>query len=429
NAGAIMCCALVQQGKSSADSFDFLTRQWQRLAGGEKAGFNNAVYLSERKTADRNFALGYLMRENRVFPPDTDLVATLEFYFQCCSIEVNARQMSVIAATLANGGVCPLTGERVFNASTVQSCLSLMATCGLYDFSGEFAFTIGLPAKSGVSGAIMVVVPNVCGFCMWSPRLDEIGNSVRGVALCQRLVERFRFHNFDTLGGGAKQDPRVHATRRRAQQANEVIWAASKGDIGGLQRYLVDHAAGRVSDYDLRTPLHLAAAEGQLATVEFLLARGWEVNCADRWGATPADDAQEAGHAEVLALLARHGGRPGRPALRPDPAFKGSQPLSTLDSELVGMAIWAAAEGDVGTLKEMSARGFDLSRPDYDGRTPLHLAVAEARLAAASYLLAQGVPPSPRDRWGSTPLDEARRLGDERLAALFEAPERAAGGE
>jgi glutaminase len=115
--------------------------RWQAACGGEKPRFSNSVYLSERQTADRNFALGYFMREKGAFPDDVDLHDVLDFYFQCCSIELDTEMMSVVAATLANGGVCPVSGERVFRADTVQQCLSLMSSCGMYDFSGEFAFT------------------------------------------------------------------------------------------------------------------------------------------------------------------------------------------------------------------------------------------------------------------------------------------------
>lgn len=215
NAGAIVCCSLIQREREFADRFDHVTNTWKELSGGEKTGFSNAEYLSERATADRNFALGYFMRENGAFPPNTDIVQTLEFYFQCCSIEANAEKLSVVAATLANAGVCPTTGRRVFSPETVQRCLSLMYSCGMYDFSGEFALTIGLPAKSGVFGALMVVVPNVGGFCIWSPRIDKHGNSVRGLTFCRRLVERFNFHNYDNLTGLTdKKDP-----RRRQLQA------------------------------------------------------------------------------------------------------------------------------------------------------------------------------------------------------------------
>src|SRR6516164_10770463 len=139
NAGAIMTCSLIRPEADIADRFDLVAATWQRLAGGARPGFNNAVYLSERGTADRNFALGYSMRENGAFRPGTDLVTTLEFYFQSCSIEVDAEMLATAAASLANAGMCPLTEDRVFSAGTVQSCLSLMSSCGMYDFSGEFA--------------------------------------------------------------------------------------------------------------------------------------------------------------------------------------------------------------------------------------------------------------------------------------------------
>ena len=163
NAGAIMTTSLIRPDLDIADRFDHVAATWARLTGGGRIGFNNAVYLSERQTADRNFALGYSMRESGAFRPGTDLQQTLEFYFQGCSIEVDAQLLAVAAASLANAGLCPLTEDPVFSAGTVQSCLSLMSSCGMYDFSGEFAFTIGLPAKSGVSGALMLVIPGLMG--------------------------------------------------------------------------------------------------------------------------------------------------------------------------------------------------------------------------------------------------------------------------
>lgn len=220
NAGAIATCSLIRRGAAIADRFDHVMEQWRRLAGGQKAGFSNAVYLSEKDKGDRNYALGYFMKEKRVFPDDTDLMDTLEFYFQCCSIEATCQRMAIIAATLANGGICPTTGERVLGFDTVRDCLSLMYSCGMYDFSGEFAFTIGLPAKSGVSGALMVVVPNVLGLCTYSPRLDPLGNSVRGIAFCKELVHRYNFHTYDDLVNSldTKRDPR----RRQPRPSGET---------------------------------------------------------------------------------------------------------------------------------------------------------------------------------------------------------------
>lgn len=309
NAGAIMCCSLIHPEQEFADRFDHVMNTWQTLAGGEKAGFSNAVYLSERATADRNFALGYFMRENGAFPASTDLIQTLEFYFQCCSIEMNAEQMAVAAATLANAGVCPTTGKRVFSPKTVQNCLSLMYSCGMYDFSGEFAFSIGLPAKSGVSGALMVVVPNVAGFCIWSPRIDKHGNSVRGLEFSKRLIERFNFHNYDNLTGLTdKKDP-----RRRSQQAEidgltAITYAASKGDLTSVQQLVAMGVDLNGGDYDGRTPLHLAASEGHEKVVRYFIHRGADVNPRDRWGGTPMADAVRHAHEKVINLLRQAGG-------------------------------------------------------------------------------------------------------------------------
>jgi glutaminase len=313
NAGAIATCSLIRGKDSVADRFDHVMDQWAKLAGNQKAGFSNAVYLSERQTADRNFALGYFMKEKGVFPAGTDLVSTLEFYFQCCSIESTCERMSIVAATLANGGVCPTTGIRVLKPSTVRACLSLMYSCGMYDFSGEFAFSIGLPAKSGVSGALMVVVPNVMGFCLWSPPLDTLGNSVRGIDFCKALVSRFNFHNYDDLVGSLKhkKDPRRRREDLRVDAVTSLCWAASQGDLRGIQSLLARGIDLNLADYDGRTGLHLAASEGHVAVVEALVARGVAINPQDRWGNTPLDDAFRGGHGGVITVLEGAGARPG----------------------------------------------------------------------------------------------------------------------
>ncbi len=305
NAGAIMASSLIQPRSDIADRFEYVMEMWQRLAGGRKPGFSNPTYLSERATADRNFALGYFMRENGAFPPGVDLVETLEFYFQCCSLELTAEGMAVVASTLANGGVCPVTGERVFSPDTVQKCLTMMYSCGMYDFSGEWAFRIGLPAKSGVSGVIMVVVPNVMGLCTWSPRLDSHGNSVRGIEFCRNLIRSFNFHNYDNLVGGlnGKKDPRLEPGRVQRNLLIDLCWAAAEGDLQGIRRLLVQGVDLNASDYDGRTAIHLAASEGQAEVVSYFIRQGVDLSPLDRWGNRPLDDARRGGHAQVAALL------------------------------------------------------------------------------------------------------------------------------
>jgi glutaminase len=313
NAGAIMTTSLIRPEEDIADRFDHVAATWRRLTGGGRIGFNNAVYLSERQTADRNFALGYSMRESGAFRPGTDLTQTLEFYFQGCSIEVDAQMLAVAAASLANAGVCPLTEDPVFSAATVQSCLSLMSSCGMYDFSGEFAFTIGLPAKSGVSGALMLVIPGLMGIAIWSPRLDEHGNSVRGIEFCRKLAAEYNVHVFDSLvtgrGRTAKRDPRRKKNQTQIEGVVALTWAASQGDLTEVRALLASGVDPGTADYDGRTALHLAAAEGQLDVVQYLLAAGAGPQPVDRWGGTPLSDAEGNGHAQVADVL-RHAAQP-----------------------------------------------------------------------------------------------------------------------
>lgn len=307
NSGAIMSCALIRPDLPMSDRFDHVMSMWARLSGGQRPGFSNPTYLSERGTADRNFALSYFMRENGAFPPNTDVLEVLEFYLQCCSLELNADSLSVVAATLANGGLNPLSGKRVLTSSTVQRCLSLMYSCGMYDFSGEWGFTIGLPAKSGVSGAILVVIPNVLGLCIWSPRLDEHGNSVRGIEFCRELVSTYNFHNYDNIVGGVqgKKDPRHPAAEQTRNVLVDLCWAASEGDLAGIQRLVASGVNLDAADYDGRTALHLAASEGRREVVAYFVSQGVELAPCDRWGNTPLDDAKRGQHSDVVAALER----------------------------------------------------------------------------------------------------------------------------
>ena len=107
------------------------------------------------------------------------------FSLQLCSVELDCRRGAVMAATLANSGYCPITGEKVLGPGAARDTLALMQSCGMYDSAGEFTFAVGLPAKSGVSGVIMLVVPNVMGMCLYSPPVNRSGNSIRGLHFCK----------------------------------------------------------------------------------------------------------------------------------------------------------------------------------------------------------------------------------------------------
>ncbi|XP_028250321.1 glutaminase kidney isoform, mitochondrial isoform X2 [Parambassis ranga] len=308
NAGAIVCTSLIKQSASTAEKFDYIMNFLKKMAGNEYVGFSNATFQSERESGDRNFAIGYYLKEKKCFPEGTDMTSVLDLYFQLCSIEVTCESASVMAATLANGGICPITGERVLSPEAVRNTLSLMHSCGMYDFSGQFAFHVGLPAKSGVSGGILLVVPNVMGIMCWSPPLDKLGNSVRGIQFCTDLVELFNFHNYDNLRHFTKKhDPRREGGDQRVKSVINLLFAAYTGDVSALRRFALSSMDMEQRDYDCRTALHVAAAEGHISVVRFLL-EACKVNPGpvDRWGNTPIDEAVHFGHHDIVTILQQH---------------------------------------------------------------------------------------------------------------------------
>ncbi|XP_069826560.1 glutaminase liver isoform, mitochondrial isoform X3 [Dendropsophus ebraccatus] len=308
NAGAIVSCSLIKQGANKAEKFDYIMQFLKRMAGNEFIGFSNATFQSEKETGDRNYAIGYYLKEKKCFPEGADMVSALDLYFQLCSIEVNCQSGSVIAATLANGGICPITGERVLSAESVRNTLSLMHSCGMYDFSGQFAFHVGLPAKSGVSGAILLVVPNIMGVFCWSPSLDRIGNSVRGIHFCHELVNLFNFHHFDNLRHCAKKvDPRKETRESQHKTVVNLLFAAYSGDVSALRRFALSAMDMEQKDYDSRTALHVGAAEGHMDVVKFL-TEGCKVNpfVEDRWGSIPLQDAIRFERHDVVKLLTEY---------------------------------------------------------------------------------------------------------------------------
>jgi glutaminase len=194
NAGAIATADLIK-GKDYPERVSRLIAMFSRYCGRE-VHIDNTVFMSERVTGHRNRAIGHLMLNFGMVGERIE--ESLELYFQQCSVLVSARDLAVIAATLANGGLNPMTRERAIEQRYVKYLLGIMYSCGMYDYAGEWVYRVGIPAKSGVGGGIMAVVPGQLGIGIYSPPLDEKGNSVRGIKVCQELSERFGLHCFES---------------------------------------------------------------------------------------------------------------------------------------------------------------------------------------------------------------------------------------
>lgn len=182
NAGAIATTALIA-GADEGERFQRLYRFIESLAGPGRISFNEKVYASEKATGDRNRAIAYFLRDVHAVAGDVDEV--LDLYFRQCSIEIDVLGLATIARRLALGS----NAEPMIPAQVLRIARTFMYTCGMYDASGEFAVKVGVPAKSGVSGDIMAVVPDRMGIAVVAPALDKKGNSLAGVQLLADLSE------------------------------------------------------------------------------------------------------------------------------------------------------------------------------------------------------------------------------------------------
>jgi glutaminase len=193
NAGALATTDLVES-EDPAEDLDRILAVLKRYAGDENLEVDEDVFALEMGSADRNRATSYLMRSYGMISHAVE--ENLALYLRQCSVYVTSRDLAVMAATLANGGVNPVTKEQALSSRYVRDILSVMHTCGMYDFAGEWAYQVGIPAKSGVSGGILAVVPGKLGIGVFSPGLDAYGNSVRGIKVCEEISERLGLHVF-----------------------------------------------------------------------------------------------------------------------------------------------------------------------------------------------------------------------------------------
>lgn len=199
NAGAIAIASLIKRSPVEAGVQAFIDKMSQAAGRGLRIDWD--VMRSETLTGNRNRAIGYLLRNFGII--DEEVNEALHQYFAQCSMLVTCQDMAMIAATLANMGANPVTGDRVFDFQYIKYVLTVMFTCGLYDYAGGWAYEVGLPAKSGVGGGIFGVVNRQLGVSVYSPKLDAQGNSVRGILACKELAGHFGLHAFEFTNVGS----------------------------------------------------------------------------------------------------------------------------------------------------------------------------------------------------------------------------------
>lgn len=259
NAGAIAATALVK-GADPAERMGRIVAAFEAFTGRMPA-LDEAVYRSEHATGHRNRAIAWLELNAGVIGGDVD--AHLDLYFRQCSLLVTARDLAVMAATLAHGGVNPVTGRRALDSEHVRDVLSVMATSGMYDYAGAWFFDVGLPAKSGVGGGIAAALPAQLGIGAYAPLLDGNGNSLRGIRACEDLARELKLHLLDHRGG---MRPALRHTYRgsevRSKRVRRASMAAKLDRIG--RAIIVHEIQGALSfaSADMLTRHVLTASDG-----------------------------------------------------------------------------------------------------------------------------------------------------------------------
>ena len=253
NAGAIATSSLV----GGATPAERLARVLGALSAyaGRPLDIDEGVFESERSTGHRNRAIGRLLRNYDILTEDPE--SALDLYFRQCSVRIDCRDLALIGATLANGGVHPVSGERAVDAEVVGSILSVMTTCGVYDFIGEWVYRVGMPAKSGVGGGIVAVLPGQLGVGVFSPALDERGNSVRGVRVCEAISRELGLHFL--------RPPRASSSTVRARYTMAEM--RSKRRRSAQETQQLDAEGARALVFELQGDLRFATIEPVLHAI------------------------------------------------------------------------------------------------------------------------------------------------------------------
>jgi glutaminase len=274
NAGAIAASGLIEGATPEARVANMLGVL--SAFAGRPLAVAEDVFRSEQATGHRNRAIAWMMLNSGMIEGDPESI--LDIYFRQCSVEVTCADLAVMAATLANDGVNPVTRERALPREYIQDVLTVMNSCGMYNYAGQWSYEVGMPAKSGVSGGIIAVIPGQIGIGVYSPPLDENGNSVRGVHVCREISDTFGLHvfrNHTNSGAVIRRELRGDVIRSKRMRTPE-------------ERHLLDEAGRRICLLEVQGALFFGSTErlirraDQLAeTADFLILDFRRVHDAD----------------------------------------------------------------------------------------------------------------------------------------------------
>jgi glutaminase len=253
NAGAIAVAALMP-GDTPEQRIASMVDLFSALAG-RRLEINEQVFRSEDATGHRNRAIAYMMLNTGMI--ERDPIEALDLYFRQCSILVSCRDLAMMAATLANDGVNPLTGVSVFDPHYVRDVLSVMNSCGMYNYAGQWSYEVGMPAKSGVSGGILAVIPGQVGIGVYSPPLDAQGNSVRGIKVCQDISNEFELHVFNNRTN-------VRSVIRRVYRGDRIRSSRLRT---AQERDLLDAEGSKIAVIDVQGALFFGSTEQLLRRI------------------------------------------------------------------------------------------------------------------------------------------------------------------
>jgi len=253
NAGAIATTGLVA-GRSGITKLQRIIHMMSLYAGRE-LDLDVDTYKSESDTGHRNRAIGHMLRNFDILTGDPTSVVDL--YFKQCSISVTCRDLAIMGATLANRGINPVTKKRAIRGEYVESVLGIMGSCGMYDYAGEWIYRVGMPAKSGVAGGVVAVLPGQFGIAVYSPPLDPRGNSVRGIKVCDDLSRTFDLHLFNSPHA-SKAVIRLHFTAASVNSSR----VRTQTEVRALREH-----GHRIGVYQLQGNLVFSTAEVIVRTV------------------------------------------------------------------------------------------------------------------------------------------------------------------